>query len=314
MSDKIQTVSLGSSSGLSVELVDAGAALKRICVPTHAGMVDVILGYADAAAYLQDTYCMGATVGRFANRLRQDPVGVASDGASASGILLHGGTQGFHRKRWRCEVDAESNTATFRLTTEDREDGFPGKLEATVRYAIIGDDTLDIELRASADASTPINLTNHAYFNLSSSSESIDSHELLVHADEFTEFDDELLPTGAIRGVDHGRFDFRCARSLAAADAVIDQNMVVRGDPGKLRPAAELRSFDTGILLSVETTQPGLQVYTGDNLAAPFTARAGICLEAQNFPDAPNHPHFPDAYFGPERAYSERIRYRFAVA
>ena len=123
----------------------------------------------------------------------------------------------------------------------------------------------------------------------------------------------ELLPTGVISEVDGHTCDFRCHRRLSATDAVIDQNMVVRGPAGTFRPAAELFAPDTGLSLSVSTTQPGLQVYTGDNLAAPFVPRAGVCLEAQNFPDAPNHPHFPDAYYGPERAYSERIRYRFTV-
>ncbi len=316
MSAQSRTVKLGSDSGLAVELLNYGATLSRIRVPTSAGEIDVILRYPSADQYPTDTNCMGSTVGRFANRLRQAGVDVAADGADASGILLHSGSKGFHRRYW--EYDAEAgqcaDTATFRLTTGDREDGFPGRMEAIVRYAILGGDTLDIELRAQTDAPSPVNLTNHAYFNLSSTATSIDQHELIVHADEFTELDDKLLPTGTIRDVAGSVFDFRRARQLSGADAVIDQNMVIRGAPGRLRPAAELVSSDTGLRLSVATTQPGLQVYTGDNLTGPFAPRAGVCLEAQNFPDAPNHANFPAAYVGPGRSYAERIRYRFAAA
>ncbi|MEL7187349.1 MAG: aldose epimerase family protein, partial [Pseudomonadota bacterium] len=189
------------------------------------------------------------------------------------------------------------------LRSPHGEQGFPGTVDVAVTYRIEGPRSLAIDFYAETDRETILSLANHAYFNLGDE-DTIDDHTLLLHADEYTPADASLIPTGAIDPVDGTAFDLREPTSLGGASPrVFDTNFVVRGGAGLLREAAVLAATSSGLAMRIETTEPGLQLYTGDYLNEPFHPRQGVCLEAQNFPDAPNQPGFPSARLLPGAPY-----------
>lgn len=297
---------LGHADGLSVDVLDYGATLTAIRLPSAQGPITVSLCYPQPADYLDDRYFLGSTVGPYANRLRvAEPGGSIADGYS---VVLHGGENGFHSRYWEAAAPAANDRLDLRLESDVGDS--KATVVAQVRYRIRGSDTLDIEFSATVTEPVPLSLTNHAYFNLAGQG-LIDRHRLTVFADEITEVDAALVPTGDLIDVVGTNFDFRTTRQLDDPPVAIDRNYVLSGAPSAMRPAARLEAESTRLGLEVSTTQPGLQVYTGDNLSKPFAPRAGVCLEAQNFPDAPNQPGFPKATYGPGDEYAERIRYRF---
>ena len=184
-------------------------------------------------------------------------------------------------------------------------DGFPGDRLITVRYELLEDLSLQFDFAASTDRKTVMNLANHAYFNLGGH---LSEHELLLNAGEYTPVNDRLIPTGEIAPLKGSALDYSDWKALR--DTAIDHNFVLPED-GKLRHAASLRLRATQLQLDVVTTQPALQVYTGDGLNTPFAPRSGICLEAQGFPDAPNQPNFPNITLEPGATYRQRTIYQF---
>ena len=318
---------LGSPDGLRLEILEYGATVHRLLVPTSAGPRNVVLGHTSIAGYAESTAYFGATVGRYANRIAQGRFTL--DGTeytlqrNENGNTLHGGPEGFDSRVWT--VASRSETAlTLTLHSPDGDQGFPAAVEASVTYTVSGDE-VRIELEARTDRPTVVNLTNHSYFNLAGEGGgSIDDHLLQVDADHFTPTDESLIPTGELAPVEGTPLDLR--QPTRIGDAVrrdhpqlraargIDHNFVVRGSG--LRNVATVRGAD--LTLQVSSDAPGVQVYTGNFLdgTAPGTGGSlyrqgdGLALEPQAFPDSPNQPSFGDATLRPDETYRRVIIWR----
>lgn len=306
---------IGTERGLSVGIADVGATIQSIRLPTPRGRIDAVLSYAQPSDYRTSPYYLGSTVGPVANRIRNAEFRLngilyrldANDGDR--GNCLHGGTLGLHRQAFLLERDASKPIIRCRADLSHGVGGFPGNRSFEVIYELIDDWSLAIDFRVTTDRDTVVNLANHAYFNLGGS---IDDHRLRVFSDRFTPVDDSMIPTGELRSVDESSFDLRELQSLG--DRTFDHNFVLEDSGGAPRPAAQLESAVTGVRLTVLTTQPGIQVYTGDYLSDPFHPRQGICFEAQDFPDAPNQPDFPSVRLDAGATYRQKTIYQFALA
>jgi aldose 1-epimerase len=292
-----------------------GARLTLVKAPDRDGNLgEVVLGHDSLEGFLADRKTfMGAVVGRFGNRIANGRFALdgetfqvpLNDGENA----LHGGPVGFDRKLWLAE---ESDAAvSFTLVSSDGEMGFPGTLTLSVRYSLAGG-ALRLDYTATTDKATVVNVTNHAYFNLAGeASTTILEHELTIPAERFTPVNANLIPTGELKPVEGTAFDFRQATLIGEridADDVqlqrakgYDHNWVF-GSKGAMKLAARLKDAGSGRVLTVETTEPGMQFYAGNFLdgsvptrdgAGAVGFRSGLCLETQGYPDAPNHPQFP---------------------
>ena len=313
---------------LRLEVVSTGASVRRLVVLEEGGPVDLVLGHADPAAYRIAEGALGASVGRFANRIAGGRFSL--DGVehrlstNQFGNTLHGGADGFDRREWTVLEEAPDRVA-LALTSPDGDQGFPGRLEATVTFTV-EPGAVRIDYSARTDAPTVVNLTNHAYFQLDGAgSGPIDDHLLAVRAGAFLPIRDDLVPTGEVRPVDGTPFDLRRARRLGDALSADDDQLRLAGgldhcmvlDGSGMRTVARLRGA-SGRWLEVDTDQPGMQVYTGAHFdgstlgldGAPHRPRAGVALETQGFPDAPNHPEFPTTVLRPGQTYRSRTAWR----
>lgn len=328
----VHALTIGSAPGPVVEVLTLGATVHRLEVTAPDGVRrDVVLGHADAADRLASTSYLGGTIGRYANRIahgrfplegREVVVGTHDRGHS-----LHGGPDGFDRRLWDV-VEHTADALELRLVSPDGDQGFPGTLTATVRYTVVGD-TVRVEMRATTDATTVVNLTNHAYLNLDGDGAgTIDEHLLRIEADEFTPVDATAIPLGGHAPVAGTPFDFREPTPIGAQlrrdhpqllDARgIDHNYVVRGTG--MRTHATLESPRSGLRVELRSDQPGLQVYTGNFLdgTQPSTTRGryrqgdGIALEPQLFPDSPNRPEWPSAQVRPGETYAATLEWAFS--
>lgn len=325
-----------SSGSLTVEVMNYGGIIRAIHAPDRNGQTaDICLGFDSLEPYLGRHPFFGALVGRFANRIGQARFSL--DGAEIqlarnNGVNhLHGGVGGFDKKVWQSEAFESGDSCGLRLayTSWDGEENYPGTLNAQVIYTLSGNE-LRVDYSATTDKATILNLTNHAYFNLAGGGKILD-HQMQLHADFFTPIDDTLITTGEIRPVEGSPMDLRRATAIGAGidadDAQIrfgggyDHNFVVRGTPGALRPAARVSEATTGRVLEVETTQPGVQFYSGNMLpdALPgkggqvYTKRTGFCLETQHYPDSPNKPQFPSPVLRPGERYNQTTVFRFGA-
>lgn len=297
--------------------------------------VSVVLGHDAIEDYVGEGGCLGATIGRYANRIAAGRFvldGVAYGIPANNGPnALHGGPVGFDRAVWRVEQLGASAEDGVRLAhrSPDGDQGFPGALDVTVRFTLGADGGLGIAYAARCDRATVLNLTNHTYFNLDGEGAGdVLDHVIRIEADAFTPVDASLIPTGEIRRVAGTPFDFRTPQRIGARIAAdddqirlargYDHNFVLRGAPA-LRLAAQVTAPRSGITLDVLTTEPGVQFYTGNALGAgqraraggPLSPRAGFCLETQHFPDAPNHPGFPSSVLRPGQIFASSTLYRF---
>ncbi|MGW0789516.1 aldose epimerase family protein [Streptomyces sp. NPDC002911] len=300
--------------GIRVRVLTYGAVVQSVVVPGRDGSpAEVALGLPDVKGYETHTGpYFGAVVGRYANRIAGGCF--VLDGRTHRLTrnevrnTLHGGERGFDKRVW----DAEEVPDGVRLSrvAEDGEEGFPGRLAVSVTYTLDGDGALRIVYRATTDAPTVVNLTNHTYWNLAGAdSGSALGHELRLAAGHITPSDEESIPTGAFAPVDGTRFDFREAKPVGPG---YDTNYVLEQTGGE--PVAELFDPASGRLLTVRTTEPGLQLYTADHLGgSPFGACAGIALETQHFPDSPNHPEFPSTVLLPGEEFASTTVYGFSV-
>ncbi len=321
---------------LTAAVSDYGAALVSLTAPDRTGAgADVVLGFDDPQGYADDTQFIGVIAGRYANRIaggrfRLDGspyVLACNDGPNH----LHGGPQGFGKRLWRGEPIETEDGAGVRLTrtSRDGEAGYPGSLHVTVSYILTADNRLIIGFDATTDRPTVVNLTSHAYFNLAGGGDVL-KHRLQLFAGRFTPVDASGIPTGEIVPADGTPFDFREFTAIGArlaadhpqltAGAGYDHNFVVEGPAGALRPVARIFEPVSGRLLEVVSTQPGVQLYTGNHLdrvrgraGAVYGRHAGFCLETQNYPDAPNRPDFPSARLGPDETYKHSTEFRFSV-
>jgi len=323
-----EPIRVGTAPGPELEVTRLGAAVHRLHVTVDGERRNVVLGHPTAADRLASSSYLGGTIGRYANRIahgrfpldgREVVVGTHDRGNS-----LHGGPDGFDRRLWDV-VSQGPDELVLSLASPDGDQGFPGTLAATVRYGVSGD-VVRIEMTATTDAPTVVNLTNHAYFNLAGEgSGTVDGHRLVVEADEYTPVDATGIPLGEHAPVDGTPFDLREATPIGAAvrrdhpqvvDARgIDHNYVVRGTG--LRPHATLRA--DGIRLRLRSDQPGLQVYTANALdgTQPGTSGGryrqgdGVALEPQLFPDSPNRPAWPSPVLRPGETYRHTIEWDF---
>jgi aldose 1-epimerase len=331
---RVRRVDLGRAPGPVLSLLDLGATVQGLEVECGDGRRrNVVLGHRAVGDYLESTDHFGGTIGRYANRIaggRFELDGAeVRVGADDRGNHLHGGPDGFDRRVWQLEECSDTH-ARFTLESPDGDQGFPGIVRASARYEV-GDDRVRVDLEATCDATTVVNLTNHAYFNLDGvGCGTIDGHELTVLADEYTPVDATGIPLGAHAPVAGTAFDLRTPTVLgprirSGEEQVvqvggIDHNYVLRG--AGLRRAAVLASPRTRTSLELHTDQPGLQVYTGNSLDASRPAADGgryrqgdgIALEPQLFPDTPHHPEWPTAVLRAGETYRAALEWRFGCS
>ena len=322
---------------LRMQVIDYGAIITRLEVPDRAGRrANVVLGLDALAGYETVSPHLGAVAGRFANRIAGGRFSL--DGRTV--VLpvndppntLHGGPEGFAKRLWHAESAAPDRLVLTRRSG-DGEMGFPGNLDVRVTYSLPEDGLVRIDYAAWTDRPTVLNLTNHSYFNLAGEGAGdVFGHEVRIFADAFTPTDAVQIPTGEIRAVAGTPLDFREATALGArireGDPQIvrakgyDHNFVLRGEAGTLRPAAVCRDPVSGRQLAVATTQPGLQLYSGNTLdgtlAGPsgrtYRSGDGVCFETQGFPDAPNQPGFPSTVLRPGERFAAATTWRFSAA
>lgn len=339
----MNTYTLTNAHGMRVRVLDHGCTIVSIEVPDRTGrFADVALGLAQPEAYRARHPYFGCVVGRFGNRIaggRFELMGKTYELArnNAPGgrpCHLHGGVEGFDQKSWSAELatTAAGQELRFHRTSPDGEEGFPGNLEVSVLYRLTHSNGLEIEYSATTDAPTHVNLTNHSYFNLRGEGDGdICGHELTLHASHFLPTDAGQIPTGELRAVAGTPFDFRSPRVIGeridAPDEQVlngggyDHNWVLDAGGGSLALAAEVYEPESGRVMRVLTTEPGVQLYTGNVLDGSFVGksgrayqrRTGLCLETQHFPDAPNRPEFPSTVLEPGQTYRSKTVYEFSV-
>lgn len=327
---------LTASDGAYVELSSLGAAIVSVVVPDRDGVLgDVVLGYPKAESYYADGPCAGKCPGRYANRIAKGRFSL--DGKEYELPVnngpnhLHGGPEGFQNKVWDSRTIGDS-AVEFMYFSADGEAGYPGNLKVTARYEWGDDHTLKLTFVAVSDAATVVNLTNHAYFNLAAFEEDVLGHELRLSASEYLPTDESLIPLGDSQPVAGTPMDFVNAKPLGR-DIKTDfpalnygkgyDNCFVLDDyvPGQLSPAAELYSPVSGRRLNVFTTQPGVQIYTGNWLEGCPEGKGGrtyhdydaVAIECQHFPDSPNHPDYPSTVLAPGETFTEAIVFEFSV-
>ena len=302
-----------------------GGAIRALRVPDRHGLFDdVVLGYDDVQSYIDDRFYLGAAIGRYANRIAGGRFTL--DGRTYELPVndppnhLHGGPAGFHTVSW--QLRAESSRALLSYRSPDGEAGYPGNLEVEVSYTLTDANELVVVWRATTDRATPLNVTQHSYFNLrGAGSGTIDQHQLRVNAERYLPVDASSIPTGERRAVQGTPFDFTVMRPVLDGRAeAYDHCYVLNGESGVLRVAAELYEPESGRVLTVLTTEPGMQLYTGQFLqpmrgkgATRYQPFGGLCLETQHFPDSPNQPAFPPAILRPGTEFRSTTIFRFGI-
>jgi aldose 1-epimerase len=312
---------IADPSGAYAEVLNYGATLASVVVPDRNGALDnVVLHYPDINDYFSDTCYLGSSIGRVANRIAgakftlKDRVFKLdrNDGENCN----HSGFSGFDKKVFDTEING--NKVVFSTQSRDGEGGFPGNMNFTVQFSF-ADRQLSIRYTAECDCETLFNPTCHAYFNLTGQKRNIFDHDLLVNASEYIEMNDDFLPTGNILPVADTAFDFRKYQSIGWMSALKHDCLkgynacFVASDIRQPKHLASLREPASGRVMDVFSTMPGVLLYTGDYLDRQYQPFEGLCLEAQFYPDSPNHAHFPSCTITPGKVHEQRIRYRFGV-
>ena len=336
---EVSQFTLTNTNGIELHVIDYGGIITTLRTPDrHGVLADIVLGYDNITGYLAQSPYFGAIVGRYGNRIAKGRFtldGVTHALAVNNGVnALHGGLVGFDKVMWHAEpFDSASNGhvgVVFTYTSVDGEEGYPGTLHATVTYTLTDSDELSIEYRATTDKATPVNLTQHSYFNLAGQGGgSIVNQVISINADAYTPVDSTLIPTGELRPVAGTAFDLRTPvgigvhlneqdRQLKIAGGY-DHNFVLNRSGNGLVLAARAYDPPSGRVLEVSTTEPGLQFYTGNFLdgtivgkgGSTYARRYGFCLETQHFPDSPNQKAFPSAILRPSSEYRSRTVFAF---
>jgi aldose 1-epimerase len=318
--DEIQEIRL-SADGIEVDVLTWGAVIRDFRLVGPRGPRSVVLGFDRLEDYLEHSPYFGAVVGRCANRIgggafELDGRTVEVDRNEAGRQHLHGGSDGFWNRAWDVR-DLAGDQVTLALVSGDGDQGYPGQVAVLCRYALAGGRLL-IDLVATTDAPTVVNLATHSYFDLDRSDTILD-HRLTVPAAAVTAVDDALIPTGVLEPVAGTGLDFRSGAPVGAAGGSLDLNYVLAEAPTEdTHLAARLEGPRSGIALEIHTTEPGLQVYDGNAMkpgailsdGRPMRRNGGICLEPQRYPDAVHHPHFPSVILRPGETYRQRTEYR----
>ncbi len=328
---EIEQFTLINDHGLKVKVMSYGATLTSVQVPDRDGkLAEVTLNLDSLEDYLAGHPCLGSVCGRFANRIAKGKFTL--DGQEYTLAVnngpnhLHGGKIGFNKVVWTSGPAPFENSVgvTFTYHSRDGEEGYPGNLTAKVTYSLTGDDELRIEYVAMADKATPINLTNHAYWNLGGiGSGSVLNHQLMLKAARFLPVDDTQIPVGRLDPVAGTPMDFTEPKSIGSRIEQVpggyDHCFVVDRQDDSLVLAGRLSDPSSGRVMEVYTTQPGVQVYTANGLnrqgagGVEFRPHDAVCLETQHFPDSPNQPQFPSTILRPKETFREVTVYKFLV-
>jgi len=321
---------------LTVKIMTYGATITSIETPDKRGKIDdVVLGFDDLAGYLGKHPYFGSTVGRVANRIAKGKFSLNGHEytlATNNGPnTLHGGLKGFDKVVWKAEELETGDGPSVRMsyTSPDGEEGYPGDLKVSILFTVTADDKLKIEYSAETDKATPVNLSNHTYFNLGGKdSDSIRDHEVTLNAERYTPVDDTLIPTGEIAPVEGTPYDLRKPTRIGPKIDVLtnepqgfDHNYVLNNKDGGLTLAATVYDPKSGRELEVTTTEPGVQFYTGNFLDGSDRGKGGVsykqhgalCLETQHFPDSINQPAFPSTVLEPGKKYSQTTVFAFSA-
>ncbi|MBS3807013.1 MAG: galactose mutarotase [Bacteroidales bacterium] len=340
MTDQLKVFSLTNKHGAEVKITNFGGKVMSLQVPDKNGNLgDVVLGYEQPEDYINGEPYFGALIGRYGNRI--DKGRFTLDGETYQlpqnngPNHLHGGPDGFHNVIWEAKLKDDKNPQSLHLTyvSKDGEMGYPGRFTATVVYTWTDNYELKIDYHATSDKKTIVNLTHHSFFNLKDAGKSkILDHELTIHADQFTPIDSGLIPTGEIREVKGTPMDFTQAKKMGAEINAgyqqleygngYDHNWVLnKPQQDAMTLAAEVYEPTTGRKMEVHTTEPGLQFYSGNFLdgsqvgknGVAYEYRTAFCLEAQHFPDSPNHENFPSTVLKPGETYKKQTIYKFST-
>ncbi|MDD3319969.1 MAG: galactose mutarotase [Paludibacter sp.] len=338
---KVSIFTLTNENGVTAQFTNYGARLVSLWIPDKDGKFqDIVWGYESIKDYLNATdYFAGPIVGRYGNRIGEGQFLI--DGKqyqltlNNNGNQLHGGADGFFTKIWTAnQLKNERGEDVLEMTylSPDGEEGYPGNLTIRVTYTLTVNNEIAINYEATTDSTTILNPTSHVYFNLhGTSAQSTNSHILSIYADKYTATDSLLIPTGEILDLENTALDFR--QPTAIGDRInedflplkygkgYDHNYILNKKPGELKLAAEVYEPATGIDMKIVTDQPGLQFYSGNFMDGVDTGkrgekhnyRSGIALEAQNFPDAPNHSNFPSSLLKPGETYHQTTIYQFST-
>lgn len=336
---QVDLYTLTNSHGIEVQVINFGGIITSIRVPDRDGKVaDIALGFDNLEGYLENKPYFGAIIGRYANRIAngkftldgKEYVLAKNNGTNS----LHGGIKGFNEVVWTAEPFHEPQGEGVKLTylSKDGEEGYPGNLKVKVSYTLTDKNELIIDYEATTDKATPINLTNHSYFNLAGEGNGdVLAHQLQLNAESFTPIDKNLIPTGKIQPVKGTPLDFTQTTAIGARindpyeQLVIahgyDHNFVVNRKKDGLQFAARVHEPKSGRVLEVYTTQPGIQLYTGNFLDGTVVGKHGhaykqreaFCLETQHYPDSPNHPGFPNTILRPGHAFHSQTVFKFSA-
>jgi aldose 1-epimerase len=334
----INLYTLTNSHGLEIRAMNYGGIIVSMLVPDRKGQfADIVLGHDTLEGYVPNPPYLGAIVGRYANRIANGAFTLdgktytlpKNDGPNT----LHGGVKRtFDRVVWDDEALKNKNGVAFTYLSKDGEEGFPGNLKIKITYTLTNKNELVVEYEATADKATPINMSQHSYFNLAGEGNGdILTHQLMLNADRFTPVDKNLIPTGELRPVKGTPLDFTTPTKIGAHiddnyDQLVlghgyDHNFVTNHKGNSLDLAARVYEPTSGRVLEVSTTQPGIQFYTGNFLDGTITGkqahvykrRYGFCLETQHFPDSPNHPEFPSTILRPGETFHEKTVFKFSA-
>jgi aldose 1-epimerase len=335
----VEVYTLTNSRGMQVRAITYGAIIQSIRVPDRAGrMADVTLGFDSLQGYLGDSPYFGAVVGRYANRIARGRFTLegrtyrlaVNNGPNS----LHGGLKGFDKVVWEAKSFQRGDTVgvEFLHTSPDGDEGYPGTLRVSVTYTLTPGNQLEVEYRAKTDRATPVNLSQHSYFNLAGEgSGNILRDVLTIDADRYTPVDSTLIPTGELASVAGTPFDFRkptpIGQRIDQADPQLtygkgyDHNFVLNRSESGLVHAVRVFDPESGRTLDISTTEPGLQFYSGNFLDGSIKGKSGhvyshrgaLVLETQHFPDSPNHPDFPSTLLNPGREYHSKTVFAFGV-
>ncbi|MFP4499797.1 MAG: aldose epimerase family protein [Candidatus Hydrogenedentota bacterium] len=338
--EQVDLYTLTNSHGVEARITNFGGIVVSLKAPDrHGELEDIVLGFDELDGYVAEHPYFGAIVGRYGNRIAKGKFTLDGEtytlAVNNGPNALHGGLVGFDKKVWDAEPIEEDQAAGLKLhyTSPAGEEGYPGTLDATVTYLLTNADELKIHYEATTDAPTVVNLTNHSYFNLDGAEAGpILDHEVMINAKAFTPVDETLIPTGEMRPVADTPFDFTKPKPIGQDIAADNEQMQFGGGydhnfvldkpaPGLLSKAAEVYAPDSGRVLEVHTTEPGMQFYTGNFLDGTLTGKGGVkyehrygfCMETQHFPDSPNQPDFPSTVLRPGERYTSTTVYKFSA-
>ena len=332
-SSAVTQYTLTNPSGMQVKILNYGGTITGIMVPDKNGNKgNVLLSFDSLSGYTQkNNPYFGALIGRYGNRIANAKFTL--DGktytlaANNNGNSLHGGIKGFDKVMWAAQKLPGDSSLQLTYLSKDEEEGYPGNLSVKVIYTLTSDNSLVIDYNATTDKATPLNLTNHSYFNLSAGKDStILGEKLMINANKYTEVNDKLIPTGKLPDVKGTPMDFTAekviGRDIDKVKGGYDHNWVLNKSGAGLERAATVYDSASGRFMEVFTTQPGVQFYTGNFLdgsltntanGAKYIKHAALCLETQHFPDSPNQPSFPTTILKPGDTYAQKTVYKFSV-